>query len=144
VTYNRFSGSKRTILDIVLLPYEDTLKTVTDPGTAYVEGALWAASNEGRNTIDFSIIKAHQCRIVTVAQGNEAGAGKGVCIYNVTDGAVLCEVTWDGVGSARRVGSWTAMNLNKEIVVGVYCKGSSATEDFTTVGTTHLQLLVEN
>jgi len=142
MAYERVSsGRKRTIEDILMLHYEDTLVNVTDPNTTYVEGNLWAAALEGRNNIDFSKIKAIQCRILTRAQGNEAGVGKGICIYNITDGAVLCEVTWDGAASGRRIGAWTAINVNKEIVVGVYVKGSSATEDLT-VGTTRFQLLV--
>jgi hypothetical protein len=130
-------------MDILLLHMEDTMKDAADVGVAYVEPvaewAVWA-----RDTIDFRVIKAFQCRIVCMCNGNEAGAGKGVCIYNMTDGVVLCEVTWDGVDAiTQRVGAWTALNLNKEIVVGVYCKGSSATEDLQ-VGNTHFQILVEN
>jgi hypothetical protein len=121
---------------------EDTMKDALNPGVAYVEPAgewaIWA-----RDTIDFSKIKAIQCRIVVTAAGNEAAAGKGVCIYNMTDGVVLCEVTWAGAAMAHRAGAWTALNLNKEIIVGVYCKGSSATEDME-VGNTHFQILVEN
>jgi len=103
--------------------------TLVDPGTAYAEAGVLARC---RAKIDFSLLKVSSVRVVVSGIGNEAGAGKGVEIYNVTDGASVCVVTWDGNAQQDGLaGSWTAFTPTAEKVLAVRVKGSSATEDIT-------------
>jgi len=75
--------------------------------------------------------------------GNEATAGKGIEIYNGTDAATICEVTWDGSTQQNALaGSWTTCGLRAAKDIQVRVKGSSATEDIT-VDKVELQLLFE-
>jgi len=100
---------------------------VAAPGTAYVE-----FDANYRANIDFSTIHAARARIVVTAQGNEAGNGKGIEIYDSTGPAQVCEVTWDGVGLQNAVaGSFatTVPTVASELTIRV--KASSVTENIT-------------
>lgn len=102
---------------------------IADPGTAYAEAGVLARC---RGKIDFSLLKVSSARVVVSGIGNEAGAGKGVEIYNVTDAVSVCVVTWDGNAQQDALaGSWTAFTPAAEKVLAVRVKGSSATEDIT-------------
>jgi hypothetical protein len=97
--------------------------TKTDPGTSYVEFNAVC-----KRVVDLTGVK--QARISVAAAGNEDGSGKGVCIYDVTHGQVLCEITWSGSTAIYAAGSWTDIDVG-EITISIYVKGSSATEDIT-------------
>jgi len=119
---------ENTVLDLyrTMLIITGSTLTFTDPNTAYVE--YNAMYRESIDLTDFNEAKI----VVKSASGNEAGSGKGICVYNITNGAVLCEVTWDGTESAVRSGIWaniSALAGVKEL--GVYMKGSSPTEDIS-------------
>ena len=98
-----------------------------NPGVAYVEFNL---CNRFRARIDFSTIQVNRVRATVTAQGNEAGAGKGIEIYNNTGAAQLCEVTWAGVDPQFSLpGNWVASTINADSELWIRVKGSSATED---------------
>jgi hypothetical protein len=113
----------RKVVDRLNLFSSTAGTTKTDPGTAYVE-----FNYQMRRVIDLTGVK--QARISVSAIGNEAGSGKGVCVYDVTNGQVLCEKTWDGSTQIWAAGNWTDIDV-AEIKISVYVKGSSATEDIT-------------
>ncbi|MEM2906051.1 MAG: polysaccharide deacetylase family protein [Candidatus Bathyarchaeia archaeon] len=114
-------------LEVVFMAKGDGSFTKTDPGTGYVflHGAL-------THPLPFDLARVKQVRVVVTAQGNEAGNGKGVAIWNQTDGVMLCEATWNG--SARQdglAGPWTEVNLTAQKSLLPYVKGSSASEDIS-------------
>ncbi len=85
-----------------------------------------------RSTVDLSKFFVKNVRVIVGAVGDEAGAGKGIEIYNFTDAALLCEVTWAGNGIQQGLaGAWTACILDKEVVLCIMAKGSSVTETVT-------------
>jgi hypothetical protein len=104
--------------------YASSLVTKTDPNTTYV---LWDAA------YDLTVDLTHWTRakiLLDNASGNEAGSGKGVAIYNSTNSAVLCDVTWNGTGNIARAGNWVDISaLTGAKALRLYVKGSSATED---------------
>ncbi|MBA7709342.1 hypothetical protein ES703_118257 [subsurface metagenome] len=108
------------------------------PGTAYIElSALY------RTNIDFSRLAVKRARVIVSAIGNEAGAGKGIEIYNSSDAAAICAATWDGSAQQNGLaGSWTVCSLRAAKDIQVRVKGSSATEDIT-VDRVELQLMFE-
>ena len=107
---------------------------MVNPGTAYVE-----ASSNLRASVPFGVDAPGYVRIVVAqASGNEAGSSKGLQVWNVTDSAAVCEVTWNGTGAADRAGAWTATALAADKMVTLRVKGSSATEDMT-FGAVHLE-----
>ncbi len=99
---------------------------VANPNTSYVE-----VNAKLRTKIDFSKFTAKNARVIISGIGNETPcAGKGIEIYNVTDGAQICEVTWDGNAQQNALaGSWAACVLTAEKVITIRVKGCSATED---------------
>ena len=108
--------------------------TKAAPGVAYIE-----VDATKRWTCDLQCWERAKISVAS-AVGNEAGAGKGICIYDRTAAAVLCEVTWNGAASANRTGLWTdisAVNASHEL--SVYVKASSVTENITS-GTVYLEL----
>lgn len=122
----------------LVIPLVLTQVTATDPGTAYAE-----LSPLYRTNIDFSRLSVKQARVVVSAVGNEAGAGKGIQIYNSSDAAAICEVTWDGTAQQNGLaGSWTTCSTRAGKDIQVRVKGSSGTEDVT-VDKVELQLLFE-
>ncbi|MBU1066977.1 hypothetical protein KKE60_04290 [Patescibacteria group bacterium] len=105
------------------------------PGVAYVE-----FDQSLRTSIDFSAIRGTRARVLITAQGNEAGAGKGIEIFDSGGAAQLCEVIWNGAAIALNApGAWTAFSLNLDTGFQVRVKGSSATENIT-VYTVDLQI----
>jgi len=110
----------------ITMSYPDSgIRTYNHPGTSYVVfSAVYSMP------VDLAGVK--EARVVATAQGNEAGSGKGISIWNETDGQMLCEVTWDG--SARQdalAGSWTSVSASGEKTLRVRFKGWSAAEDIT-------------
>ena len=98
------------------------------PGVAYVE-----FDSDYRTNIDFSTFHAVQARIIVTAQGNEAGNGKGIEIYDSTGTAQICEVTWDGAALQNALaGSFSTANI-PTVASGIQIrdKGSSGTENIT-------------
>ena len=98
------------------------------PDTTYVE-----FDTDYRTNIDFSTFHAWQARIIVTAQGNEAGNGKGIEIYDNTGTAQICEVIWDGNALQNALaGAFSTANM--PIVaseITIRDKGSSGTEDIT-------------
>lgn len=123
---------------VMLIPLLLAQVIATDPGTAYVElSALY------RTNVDFSKLAVKQARVIISGIGNEATAGKGIEIYNSTDGAAICEVTWDGDAQQNGlVGTWTDCNLRAAKDIQVRVKASSVTEDIT-VDKVELQVLFD-
>lgn len=116
----------------VLLFFDEEGEEDVDVGTAYAE-YIKTGVQVSRDKIDFDKFNSVAMRIVVTAIGNEAGAGKGIEIYDVTNTTQLCEVTWDG--SAQQIalsGSWVAQNsMIGDVTICARLKGSSATEDIT-------------
>ena len=50
-------------------------------------------------------------------------------VYNITDGAQLCEVLWNGAATDNYEGAWTAIDHNGDHLLAIRGKASSATED---------------
>lgn len=97
------------------------------PGVAYAE-----FDADFRTNIDFSTIKAIQARIIVTAQGNEAGNGKGVEVYNATGTVQICEVTWDGAAlQSALAGSWATTVPTVASQLQIRDKASSGTENMT-------------
>lgn len=92
------------------------------PGVAYVE-----VTSGLRQTINFAATISIEGRMQIYGFGTETGSGKGVALTQ-TDGTLICEVTWDSNGQAKRVGTYTAITLTTDTSVQVRAKGSSATE----------------
>ena len=103
-------------------------QAVVNPNTSYVE-----VDTKLRTKVDFSKFTAKNARVIISGIGNETPcAGKGIEIYNVTDGAAICEVTWDGNAQQNALtGSWIACVLSAEKEITIRVKGCSATEDIT-------------
>lgn len=114
------------MLSIALSKKGSSKYTYTNPNTSYTE-----TYQKVRTKFDFSKINVVCMRIVVTAQGNEAGAGKGIEIYDVTGTQSLCEVTWDGNAAQQGLaGAWTNTNIpTVDSVITIRVKGSSATED---------------
>jgi len=110
------------------------------PGMSYIEQAPLQYK---RAMIDFKKFEMLEARVVVTAQGDEAGAGKGVEIYDQTGGAQLCEVTWTGATLQQALaGSWTNSHKpNSDRLLLIRVKGSSATEAITLYAVT-LQLII--
>ena len=125
-----------TIPMVVSIPLVLTQVVAAAPGAAYVElSALY------RTNLDFSRLAVKQARVIVSAIGDEAGAGKGIQIYNQTDGASICEVTWGGNAQQNGLaGAWTACSLRAAKDMRVMVKGSSGTETIT-VDKVELQLV---
>jgi len=102
--------------------------TKVDPGTSYVPLVTGF-----RSRIDFRKFKPKYASLSVVAQGNEVGPGKGVRVYDVTNGVVIAEATWDGtVLQNPKTTAWASFTSpNTDSIVEVQVKGSSLTEDIT-------------
>ena len=120
-------GIPESLTNTISIPLVLTQIVAAAPDVAYVElSALY------RTNIDFSKLAVKQARVIVSAIGDEAGAGKGIEIWNATDGAAICEVTWDGnVQQNALAGALTTCNLRTAKDVYVRVKGSSATENIT-------------
>jgi len=120
-------GIPESLTNTISIPLVLTQIVAAAPGVAYVElSALY------RTNIDFSKLAVNQARVIVSAIGNEAGAGKGIQIWNATDGAAICEVTWDGNAQQNALaGALTTCNLRTAKNIYVRVKGSSATENIT-------------
>lgn len=109
--------------------FQDTAGQVAAaPGAVYAE-----FDADYRTNIDFSTFHAVQARIIVTAQGNEAGADKGIEIYDSTGAAQICEVEWTGVGLQQAlVGSFSTTNI-PTVASGIQIrvKGSTGTENIT-------------
>lgn len=109
-----------------------TYRNIADAntGTSYKE-----PTTSLRVKIDFSKIPADQIRLNFTAIGDEAGNGKGIEIYDVTNTQQLCEKTWNGAANqVCEVTSWTSLPSNvvgSEVILTIRVKGSSVTEDMT-------------
>jgi len=120
-------GIPESLTNTISIPLVLTQIVATAPDVAYVElSALY------RTNIDFSKLAVKQARVIVSAIGDEAGAGKGIEIWNGTDGAAICEVTWDGNAQQNALaGALTTCNLRTAKDIYVRVKGSSATENIT-------------
>lgn len=83
--------------------------------------------------LDWDKFKPNKVRIVFTAQGNEAGAGKGIELYDSTSAAQVCEKTWDGNALQSGLASnWTAFTKTTgDRGYHIRVKGSSGTENIT-------------
>lgn len=87
--------------------FQDTNGQNHIPGLAYAE-----FDSDYRTNIDFSTMHAVQARIIVTAQGDNAGAGKGIEIYDATGTAQVCEVVWDGAALQQALaGSFSTTNI---------------------------------
>ena len=97
------------------------------PGVAYAE-----VDAKLRTKVDFSKFTVKNARVIISGIGDNVGAGKGIEVYNVTDGATICEVIWDGNAQQNALaGSWTVCALTAEKEITIRRKGSAAGETIT-------------
>lgn len=113
--------------NIISIPLILTNVVASAPGTAYIEvSALY------RTNLDLMKLPAKQARVIVSAIGNEAGAGKGIQIWNSTDSAEICAVTWDGDTQQNALaGSWADVTIRGAKDIQVRVKGASGTENIT-------------
>lgn len=119
--------AKGHIINISLLREPSGL-VVTNPGTTYIR---IVAGNPIRDLIPGDDWKFTAIRLYTVGSGNEAGSGKGVRIYNNTDGTQLVENTWNGTARTVVDSGWKSIEVTKDITILPQVKASSTTEDIT-------------
>ena len=106
------------------------------PNIAYAESIA-----NIRSAIAFERIMDEYARVVVTAQGDNAGAGKGIEIYDVTAAAQICEVIWDSNAlQAALTGTWTACNLTADSVIAVRVKEGAAAGEQITVYTVDFQV----
>lgn len=97
------------------------------PGVAYVE-----FDADYRTNIDFSTFHAVRARLVVTAQGDEAGADKGIEIYDSTGTAQICEVEWTGNALQNALaGSFATTVPTVASGIQIRVKGSTGTENIT-------------
>ena len=101
---------------------EPAALNIQNPNTSYV-----VFDTDLSTTINLDYMQ--HVRICGKAQGNEAGAGKGISIYDITDGEVLCEYTWTGNAVTEFEGAWTNVKQVGATQINIYVKGATATED---------------
>lgn len=100
--------------------------THTTIGTTYTEFSSYMRTN-----VDFTYYRPTEMRLVIIAQGSEAGNGKGI---RIGLGTAECEHTWDGNAVERAYTAWadlTTAGLSAETEMSFQGKGSSASEDLT-------------
>jgi len=115
--------------------HQSIIRMFLDPaGNAKTPNIAYAESIANiRSAIAFERLMDEYARVVVTAQGDNAGAGKGIEIYDVTGAAQICEVTWDGNGlQTALAGTWTACNLTVDSVIAIRLKGAAAAEAITT------------
>jgi len=100
----------------------NTVITVSDPGTTYT------LMKSGWGYLPYLAGKKGKL-ILAYYYGNEVGSGKGIRVQNVTDGATLAEVTWNGSSNQNHFESAEFTFPAAGKMLQVQCKGSSATED---------------
>lgn len=100
------------------------------PGVVYVNFGTSAA-----RVLDLFTYRPRYARLNVTCEGNEAGAGKGIEIYDDTAGISLCDYTWDGLGlKDQRVGAWYELPVTafiEDSVLRLRFKGSSPTEQIS-------------
>jgi len=118
---------KGAMVEITLLAQTSPL-TKNNPGLAYVE-----VNDRCRTKVDFAKLNVVGMRVVICASGNEAGAGKGIEVYDLTGAQGLCEILWDGAGVQYGVaGAWTYSPIpTVDSQLTARCKGSSVDEDIS-------------
>ncbi len=129
------TGIPDTLPRMMSVPLVGCNVAAVAPGTSYVEfSALY------RTNLDFTKISVKQARVIVSAIGNEAGAGKGIEVYDSSTPGGICAVTWDGNTQQNGLaGAWTNCNRRAATDIQVRIKASSATEDMT-VDKVELQL----
>lgn len=97
------------------------------PGLAYVEIEI-----DSRTRIDFSKFDVTNFRVIICAVGNNAGAGKGIEVWDATTGQQLCEVIWNGAANQRGLaGSWSKTNIpTVDSLIQSRIKGAAVGESF--------------
>lgn len=130
-------GVPEALTRVMSIPLVLSQVVAAAPGAAYVElTALY------RDNIDFSRLSVKQARVIVSGIGNEAGNDKGIEVYDSTNAAQICEVTWNGNAQQNGlVGTWTDCNLRVAVGIQVRVKASSGTENIT-VDKVELQLLL--
>ena len=99
----------------------------TIPGVAYAE-----QYPNTRSKFACERLRVKYARVVVVATGNNAGAGKGVEIYDFDDATQVCEATWTGVAVQEPLaGAWTAWAPTADHWIGMRFKGAVAGETLT-------------
>jgi len=94
-----------------------------------------------RSKIAFERLLDEYARVVVTAQGNGAGAGKGIEIYDVTGAAQICEVTWDAAAlQTALAGAWAACNLTADSIIAVRIKEGADVGEQITVYAVDFQL----
>lgn len=100
--------------------------THTTIGTDYLEFSSYMRTN-----VDFTYYRPTEMRLVIIAQGSEAGNGKGI---RIGLGTAECVHTWNGNAVERAYTSWvnlTTAGLSAETEMSFQGKGCSGTEDLT-------------
>lgn len=101
-----------------------TAENAANPGAT--PGAAFALNLE--DEVDLRYV-CH-ARVSARAQGNEAGNNKGVNIYDVSTGAILCDTgTWAGNAVTYITGPWTNVTVNVLRNCNAYGYSDSGTED---------------
>ncbi len=107
----------------------------TNPGTTYVRFTT-PVGNSTSFAMDWTAFPAAPTHIRLSSGyigGNEAGAGKGMEIYNYSQNEVLAALTWDGNTDAVRSTGWVSLAgktmTGTDDMLMIYVKGASATED---------------
>jgi len=115
---------------VVRLFDDEAGETIAAPSTSYTEAA--PLPNK-RAKVDFSKFQVLNSRVVVTAQGDEAGAGKGIEIWNQTGSAQLCQVTWSGSALQQALtAAWSnAHRPTADSELRIRVKGSSGTENLT-------------
>lgn len=102
--------------------------SVTNPGTSYSQAFTGYIGYRNLQEVYF---RPSKFRVVVVAQGNEAGSGKGIAIYDATSLTKIGEATWDGSAQTIAASTWTDWPSGLNDGFQIYAKGSSASEDLT-------------
>lgn len=134
------ADSHEVIYAIPLHTYggEAGILTHAAPGTTYVH-FLVASQPIAIDRIDWTALPAAPTHILfrALCVGNEAGAGKGLKVYNHDKAQDLAEILWDGSAAGYRqpTTGWVSLagkNLSGSAdLLEIYVKGSSATENIT-------------
>lgn len=123
-------GSVIGVVSLVIIPLHNSVAGVlvaVNPGTAYTNFSV--AAGPWDQIMAFDTVAFTHARLIAVAQGNEAGSGKGLRLAS----AHSVEVTWDSTGAAVRDSGWigiTETGVQSDGLL-IEVKGSSATEDIT-------------
>ena len=122
----------------IIRMYFNSAGVAVNPGGG---GAYAESIANIRSKVAFERLLDEYARVVVTAQGNGAGAGKGIEIYDVTAAAQICEVIWDANAlQTALAGTWTACNLTADSIIAVRIKEGADVGEQITVYAVDFQL----